>query len=145
MTKQPAIICDIDGTLALKGNRGIYDWDKVIDDLPNFPIVEILTMYMQRNREHVKWEQTKIILITGRPEICESDTMAWLEHVGVEYDDLFMRKLGDRRTDIVVKSEIYETIKEKYKIQFVLDDRDRCVRMWRSYGITCLQVAEGNY
>ncbi|MFC7644091.1 hypothetical protein ACFQX6_27630 [Streptosporangium lutulentum] len=35
-------IVDIDGTLALRGDRGPYDWDRVGEDLPNHPVVTIV-------------------------------------------------------------------------------------------------------
>ena len=33
----------------------------------------------------------------------------------------------------------------KNKIFCVLDDRDRVVKMWRDLGLTCFQVAQGNF
>jgi len=57
-----------------------------------------------------------------------------------------MRKTGDSRKDSIVKREIFEEhIKGKYRIQFVLDDRNQVVEMWRQLGLTCLQVAEGDF
>jgi hypothetical protein len=37
-----AIIVDIDGTLAIKGDRDIFDYSKVHLDLPNKPIVDLV-------------------------------------------------------------------------------------------------------
>jgi hypothetical protein len=31
------------------------------------------------------------------------------------------------------------------EILFALEDRERVVQMWRSVGVTCLQVAEGRF
>ena len=31
------------------------------------------------------------------------------------------------------------------EILFVLDDRSQVVKMWRELGLTCLQVADGNF
>ena len=42
--------------------------------------------------------------------------------------------------------EIFENdIRPYYNIDYVLDDRNQVVEMWRSIGLTCLQVAEGNF
>ena len=41
-------------------------------------------------------------------------------------------------------NEILKTV-DKSNILFAVDDRQRVVDMWRSNGITCLQVAEGNF
>ena len=57
-----------------------------------------------------------------------------------------MRKEGDHRRDSIVKKEIYDTlIKDEFDVEFVLDDRQQVVDMWREIGLKCLQVAEGNF
>jgi adenylate cyclase class IV len=57
-----------------------------------------------------------------------------------------MRKTGDNRPDNIVKKEIFDSnIKNNYYIEFVLDDRNKVVKMWRELGLTCLQVADGNF
>jgi hypothetical protein len=53
---------------------------------------------------------------------------------------------GDMRNDSIVKEEIYEEhIKPRFNVRFVLDDRDRVVKMWRENGLKVLQVAEGDF
>lgn len=57
-----------------------------------------------------------------------------------------MRPEGDIRKDSIVKREIFENyIRDYYNIQFVLDDRNQVVEMWRSLGLKCLQVQEGDF
>jgi hypothetical protein len=57
-----------------------------------------------------------------------------------------MRVAGDHRKDSIVKQEIFENhIDGMFDVQFVLDDRDQVVTMWRSLGLQCFQVAEGNF
>ena len=59
---------------------------------------------------------------------------------------LFMRASGDTRKDEIVKLELFDAhVRGKYDVRLVLDDRDRVVRMWRSIGLTCLQVADGEF
>ena len=41
-------------------------------------------------------------------------------------------------------AEILKTV-DKSNILYAVDDRQRVVDMWRSNGLTCLQVAEGNF
>lgn len=39
-----------------------------------------------------------------------------------------------------------QNIRDKYEIEFVLDDRDQVVRMWQEeLGLTCFQVACGDF
>jgi hypothetical protein len=89
-----------------------------------------------------------IILVTGRPEECRSLTLDWLARFGIIAPDdcLFMRANGDYRPDEIVKREIYERfIMPRLNVRLVVDDRDRVVKMWRSLGLECWQVAEGDF
>ena len=62
------------------------------------------------------------------------------------YYQLFMRKTDDFRKDAIVKEEIYQgEIEGKYNVLCVLDDRNQVVEFWRSKGLSCFQVAEGNF
>jgi hypothetical protein len=133
-----AILVDIDGTLARMNGRGPYDWEKVGTDLLNRTIAEIVTKYKNSN--------TKVIIVSGRDEKCREITKNWLHENYVGYDFLFMRPEGNNEEDSIIKRRIYENeIKDKYNVLFVLDDRDRVVAMWRSLGLTCLQVDYGNF
>ena len=60
---------------------------------------------------------------------------------------MLMRAEGDFRPDEQVKRELYETrvLPAFGHATYVLDDRDKVVRMWRSLGLTVLQVADGNF
>jgi len=59
---------------------------------------------------------------------------------------LLMRETGDKRKDSVVKEEMYNLhIKKDFKVVFVLEDRSQVVSHWRSMGLVCFQVAEGNF
>ena len=134
-----AIICDIDGTLALH-NRDPFDFEKLDTDIVNSPVGRIL--HWARDRIN----SPKILLLTGRDAKYREQTERWLDEHGVAYDGLFMRDASDTRRDDIVKQEIYEQyIKGCYRILFVLDDRDRVVAFWRSLGLTCLQVSDGSF
>lgn len=62
------------------------------------------------------------------------------------YDWLYMRPEGDVRKDTEIKREIFDNyIRDKYRVLFVLDDRNSVVKMWRDLGLKCLQVAEGDF
>lgn len=57
-----------------------------------------------------------------------------------------MRPTKDNRPDTVVKKELFEAhIDGRYDVAFVVDDREGVVRQWREMGLTCFQVAEGNF
>jgi predicted kinase len=137
----PAIICDIDGTLALFGKENPYDRDFSQDKL-NQTIKDLLDICMGDENGWVD----KIILVSGRKESAREVTEKWLKDNAIHYNSLFMRKTDDVRKDFIIKREIYEeNIKGKYNIKFVLDDRDQTVRNWRELGLTCFQVANGSF
>jgi hypothetical protein len=141
MNLEKVIICDIDGTLALLGNRNRFD-PTTGDDLLNYPIANILQIYDNQTIFPIK-----LILVTGREEKYRNFTEEWLHKNNVDhYILLLMRKTGDFRKDFIIKKELYEKhIKGKYDVLFVLEDRDQVVKMWRDEGLTCLQVAYGNF
>lgn len=138
-----AVICDLDGTLALfEGNPYNRDFSK---DTPNFPVIHIINQYLKT--------KDRIIFVSGRDDLYREQTIQWLmEHLDFpkkdsdDYIELYMRKHGDVRKDSIVKEEIFhEHIEGKYNIRFILDDRNQMVEMWRDLGLPCLQVAEGDF
>jgi len=133
-----AIICDLDGTLALLNGRNPYDAARCEEDLVNEPVADILKTYFLAGYT--------ILLASGRSEQHRPQTERWLEKHSIEYNVLYMRVEGDIRKDAIVKREIYEQhMQGRYTIKFVLDDRNQVVELWRSLGLTVLQVAEGNF
>jgi predicted kinase len=133
-----AIICDLDGTLALLNGRNPYDASRCEEDTLNEAISGILGNY-HHNGHH-------ILLASGRSEKHREQTERWLLAHEINYHALYMRPSGDSRKDSIVKREIYEqSIQGKYNIEFVLDDRQQVVDVWRSLGLICLQVAEGDF
>jgi len=134
------IICDIDGTLALINGRNPYDDQAVINDKLNNYVSLILSRYKIMNIE--------VIYLSGRSEKARPGTTQWLKNNNLwDYNQkLYMRSNGDFRKDEIVKKELYEQyIQDKYFVEFVLDDRDSVVKMWRDLGLLCLQVYYGNF
>lgn len=138
ITLPKAIICDLDGTLAHANHRDIYDASKCDNDDIDETVQDILFRYM--NAGYI------ILFTSGRDSVYRPQTETFLLRVGMENYKLFMRPDGDRRKDHVVKLELFEqNIYGKYNVEFVLDDRQRVVDMWRDIGLKVLQVAEGNF
>lgn len=141
---QHAIICDIDGTLAHMRDRSPFAWHRVGEDDVD-PVVRNL-LIRHRSADIMNEHPTEIILLSGRDSVCRSETIRWLRENGIPYDKLFMRAPGDNRKDSIVKRELFDKfIADRYNIQFILDDRQQVVDMWRAMGLKVLQVAEGNF
>ena len=139
-TGPKAVIVDIDGTVALHvSGRSPYDMSRVLEDAPNDNVIQIV--------ESLYEQGYKILFTTARTEEARMDTFKWLSHhVNIGAFSLFMRQSGDYRKDAIVKKEIYENkILPHFNVVAVLDDRNAVVEMWRDIGLTCLQVAEGNF
>lgn len=132
-------IFDIDGTLALKGDRSPYDWKRVGEDKINRPVAYIQILLSDMS-EHT------MFIFSGRDSVCRPETIKWLRKNRIHFDQLFMRAENDSRKDSIVKQELYEKhIKDKYNVLGIFDDRNQVVEMWRSLGLTCFQVADGNF
>lgn len=137
----PAILVDIDGTLALMNGRSPYDWSRVFEDSVNEPVVNHLL-----NMRHRGNDVCRIILMSGRDEVSRAETERWLRFHGIPYDELHMRAKGDMRRDDLVKYELFnDHVRNNYRVEYVLDDRDQVVKMWRDIGLSCWQVAPGNF
>lgn len=138
-----AVICDIDGTVALRNNRSPFDYSKVCEDTFDPRMLEVLYTFIESG--------VKIIFVTGREDVdnCRELTTKWLDK-NIAYSesgwDLIMRSKGDHRSDTEIKKEIYDKyIKDKYNILCVFEDRDKVVKMWRDEGLLCNQVYYGDF
>lgn len=146
MSKDEAIIVDLDGTLADITKRQEHlqakkDWKRFFEGIPN----DKINSWCQKIIEKFRTDH-KILIVTGRPRDYETTTIAWLDKFGVKYDEIFFRKAGDFRSDDIVKREIYHGhIIKRYNVVFVVDDRQRVVNMWREEGLVCLQCDRGDF
>lgn len=135
--KQQAVVFDIDGTLALMGRRGPFDWMQVYKDDLNEIVSEQVKFHKDKGR--------KIIIVTGRDEVCRDVTKEWLEFHEIEFDEMYMRPKDDYRKDTLIKKEIYQNhIKPNYNLICVYDDRLSVVDMWYDEGIFVFNVNQGN-
>jgi predicted kinase len=128
-----AIICDLDGTLALISGRSPFDASTCENDELNTVVASLLV-------------GKNVIFVSGREDKYREPTERFLAKHSINYLHLWMRQTADFRQDAIIKKEIYEQkIKGQFQIEFVLDDRNQVVDMWREQGLTCLQVAEGDF
>ena len=169
------IIFDLDGTLAIIDKRRILagktkdgvptdkmDWDVFFDpdnvlnlDEPNPPVIKMAQLF--------KADGFKIVIFSGRNDRSFDTTTQWLNNNDVPFDLLVMRpdKFKDKSwpiasgnpatkamrfmPDEILKKEMLDTFVDKDDVLMTVDDRQKVVDMWRANGLTCFQVAPGNF
>ena len=151
--KKNSVIFDLDGTIALIDKRrkistkanGKIDWDIFFDpnnidlDEPNLPVIKSLQSF--------KKDGYKIIILSGRLETTKDATLSWLKNNNVEFDIIKLRNntpTGKYISDVELKENWLKEI-GKENVLCVYDDRTKLVEMWRKNGLTCYQVADGNF
>lgn len=166
------IIFDIDGTLADATHRLHFikdlnywitprgnslaprkpDWDSFLSDeqvSKDSPIPQTWTLL------NSFWGgRNNILFATSRNEKTRDMTVQWLlRHITWQHATyvsisgyLYMRSENDHRPSDQVKRDLLQRIRSLgYDPTLVFEDRKEDTAMWRSEGLLCCQVAEGNY
>lgn len=148
------IIFDLDGTLANIEHRrhfvtdGNNQWDEFheacVDDEPCYPV--LITMVALLNEGH------DVQIWSGRSDIVRPQTERWIQkHIFCYLErhkrpTLIMRQHKDNTPDQELKLRWLNVARlNNVKIDFVFDDRNKVVKMWRDNGIQCFQVAAGDF
>ncbi|HYE76308.1 MAG TPA: HAD family acid phosphatase [Blastocatellia bacterium] len=145
--RKKIVIFDLDGTLALVEHRQHLvrgkkkkKWREFFAactaDTVNRPVAEMARVLREAGYQ--------IVIFSGRSDEVRAETEKWLSENNVLYDLLVMRREGDFSPDDQLKREWLERFNKK-DILCVFDDRDKVVRMWRQQGLTCFQVAPGDF
>ena len=145
------VIFDLDGTLALIDSRrelslkdnGKIDWDVFFDpkmislDDPNQPVIDMANMLSKQGYT--------IMILSGRSDVTYQATIDWLNKHDIWFDNLIMRPQNHLyKPDNDLKQMWLDSI-GKDNVAMVFDDRQQVVDMWRQNGLTCFQVADGDF
>jgi hypothetical protein len=133
------VLVDVDGTISLRTDRDPFEWRKVGSDIPYKAVVDLLNDLVSLGQN--------LVFLSGRDESIRAETEFFIKKNILGTHDLHMREIGDSRPDEVVKLEIYNReILGKYQVRFVLDDRDKVVKLWREgLGLATFQVNRGDF
>tara|TARA_Y100001937_G_scaffold128777_1_gene207910 strand:+ start:729 stop:1199 length:471 start_codon:yes stop_codon:yes gene_type:complete len=155
--KDSWVIFDLDGTLANIEERrklstkdnGKMDWDKFFDpenirlDKPNPAVIKMAQVLAESGH--------MIAILSGRSKGTQLTTKSWLNRNNVPYHIIKMRptskewmympddELKQHWLDDLFPGDIRD------RIVAVFDDRQKVVDMWRKNGLTCMQVAPGDF
>lgn len=133
------IICDLDGTLCLYGDKNPYDRDFENDEL-NYPVYLVLRQWLNNNANKV------IIFFSGRNEKFRKQTELFLtKHFNTSEYLLYMRPEKDQRKDTIIKEEMFDKhIFNKFYVDFVIDDRKQVKKLWEKLGIFVFDVNQND-
>lgn len=152
---KPLYIFDLDGTLALidhrrhlledlsNPNRHEAFYAACVQDGPNLPVLQTLKQLALDS-----YNGADIWIFSGRSDAVLDQTIRWLNRYlpGVIYY-LQMRPAKDHRPDEELKKMWLDSMlfDDRQRLLAVFEDRDRLVKMWRDNGVSCFQVAYGNF
>lgn len=140
------VIFDLDGTLCdITHRRPLVEgqeknwgefYRQCVNDIPKPPVIKIFHLLQSAGNT--------MVIFSGRSDVVRKETYQWLRKNDIKPDILIMREDGDFTPDDKLKQKWLKII-NKSDILCVFDDRDRIVKMWRGEGLTCFQVADGNF
>ena len=162
------ILFDLDGTLTLNEHRCHFiegkdkNWNAFFEacdkDEPHWPVISML--------QALRAQKLEIEIWSGRSDLVAAKTISWpaMHNIPAELPPadeqenlerrfnptsrvlLRMRKEGDFTPDDELKMQwLTETLDAGARVEFVFDDRQKVVDMWRANGIVCMQVAPGDF
>ena len=123
MPVRPLAVFDIDGVLAdvaqrvhfLEGRR--KDWAAFFSAAPDDPPhPEGLALAAEAARD------CEVVYVTGRPDWCRAETLAWLAQHGLPDGRLAMRRRGDHRPARQAKPELLRALAGDRTVAVIVDD-----------------------
>jgi len=145
------VIVDLDGTLSDPEHRRHYlkgpkkNWNRFLDLAVDDPVKEFTKRVVVALTE----KDNEIHILSGRHKKYLQASEWWLKHHKIPYDyiDLPRGESNSHIKDSILKSEWLDSKGKSFedRIACCIDDRDQVVEMWRSRGLVCWQVAEGNF
>lgn len=120
---RPLAVFDLDGTLADSAHRQHLlerrprDWNAFFAAATEDPpLAEGVALALSRARD------CEVVYLTGRPERCRPDTLAWLAAQGLPEGRVWMRRDNDRRPARVTKLEILRGLARDREVRVLVDD-----------------------
>ncbi|MFG2650356.1 HAD family acid phosphatase [Streptomyces sp. NPDC048436] len=120
---RPLAVFDLDNTLADTAHRQRHlekkprDWNAFFAAAPDDPpLGQGVALVLESARE------CEVVYLTGRPERCREDTVAWLAAQGLPEGHIWMRRNDDRRPARRTKLEILRQIARTREVRVLVDD-----------------------
>ena len=120
---RPLAVFDVDGVLADVRHRLHHlesrpkDWDGFFGAAPQDPpLAEGVALCVESAKD------CEVVYVTGRPERCRRDTLAWFRAQGLPEGTLSMRNERDRRPARMAKLDLLRRIATGRTVAVVVDD-----------------------
>ena len=146
----PLFVFDLDGTIANLDHRLHFikqkkpDYERFLKEAVYDTPIEWIISLMKRITDSQR--TGKILILSGRMETVRDETALWLEKYSIPFDFLVMRPAKNHEPDEVLKIKMLREFLEGWKkeyfefiVEFIVDDRQKVVDMWRREGFNCLQ------
>ena len=138
---RPLAVFDVDGVLADVRHRLHHvtgrpkDWDAFFDAAAaDPPLATGVALAVESARE------CDVVYVTGRPERCRQDTLAWFDRHGLPRGALSMRGARDRRPARIAKLELLRALASGRVVAVVVDDDLAVCRAYEQAGFTVLRA-----
>lgn len=143
MSKKPAVIFDMDGTLCdvtsvrhLILDRRRRNYNAFHYGSSFCPPIQWVADAAHRYRK----AGFEVVVVTARQEMWRELTTNWLNTHGIPYVEIHMRAQGDLRKDKIIKGEILDRLLEVYDIKHAFDDNPSIIELWQERGIDYTHV-----
>jgi hypothetical protein len=116
-------VVDVDGVLADVRHRLHHlarrpkDWEAFFAAAPDDPVLDAGLHTVRKLAEVYD-----VVYLSGRPERCREDTLAWFARHGVPPGELVLRRTGDYRPARVSKVETLNRLSERAPVAVLVDD-----------------------
>ncbi|MGW0392837.1 phosphatase domain-containing protein [Streptomyces sp. NPDC003042] len=132
---RPLAVFDIDNTLADTAHRQHFlegrprDWDGFFGAaLSDPPLARGVAMAVESAAD------CEVVYLTGRPERCRADTVAWLTRYGLPEGRVWMRGNQDRRPARLTKLDVLQRIARGREVRVLVDDDELVCQAARAAG-----------
>ena len=138
---RPLAVFDIDGVLADVRHRLHHvegrpkDWDAFFDAAADDPPLAQGVALAQESAG-----ECDVVYVTGRPERCRADTLAWFRRHGLPEGRLSMRRDNDRRPARLAKPQLLRALARDRVVAVVVDDDAQVCEAYRKAGWRVLQA-----
>ena len=141
------MVFDIDGVLSDAASRqhfierGRRDWRAFFDACGDDPLIEEVARLVELLDPGLR-----VVLLTGRPQRVQPQTLAWLERYGLRWDLLIMRDVGDYSAAREFKRDTVAELRAYgFELRLAFEDDLRNHEMFKAEGVPCVYIHSGYY